>query len=79
MSAHIWPPAEWCSAINPERTHICDQPRGHDGDHRGPEMPTVEIDEPVDWDAPDFGGCVHLGTTVSDAHTASEDAAEDAR
>lgn len=43
----IWPPADWCSAINPERTHICDQPRGHTGDHRGPELPTVEIDEPV--------------------------------
>lgn len=42
---HIWPPAEWCAAINPERTHICEKPRGHGGDHVGPELPTVEIDE----------------------------------
>jgi hypothetical protein len=42
---HVWPPAEWCAAINPERTHICDRQFGHDGDHAGPEMPTVEIDE----------------------------------
>ena len=41
----IWPPAEWCAAINTERTHICDRPRGHDGDHMGPELPTVTIDD----------------------------------
>jgi hypothetical protein len=48
--AGVWPPAGWCTAINPERTHICDKPRGHTGDHAGPEMPTVQIDEA---DAPD--------------------------
>ena len=45
VTLHVWPPADWCAAINPDRTHICDQPRGHDGDHSGPEMPTVTIDE----------------------------------
>lgn len=46
----IWPPAEWCAAINPERTHICEKPRGHDGDHMGPELPTVTLDEPFGAD-----------------------------
>lgn len=41
----IWPPADWCAVKNAERTHICDQPKGHDGDHSGPEMPTVTLDE----------------------------------
>lgn len=41
----VWPPANWCAELNPERTHICDQPSGHDGDHKGPELPTVDIDE----------------------------------
>lgn len=41
----VWPPSAWCAATNPERTHICDQPLGHDGDHSGPEMPTVTLDE----------------------------------
>lgn len=45
VTLRAWPPAEWCAATNPERTHICDQPRGHEGDHSGPEMPTVTIDE----------------------------------
>lgn len=30
----------------------------------------------VNWDAPDWGNRVHIGTTAPDAHTASEDAAE---
>jgi hypothetical protein len=30
----------------------------------------------VDWDAADWGGRVHVGTSVSDAHDVSEDAAE---
>lgn len=41
----IWPPVDWCAVKNPERTHICNKPKGHDGDHSGPEMPTVTIDE----------------------------------
>ncbi len=45
MTIRAWPPADWCAAINPDRTHICDQPTGHEGDHIGPEMPTVTIDE----------------------------------
>lgn len=34
---------------------------------------------PVDWDAPDWGGRVHIasnGSDVPDKHTASEDACE---
>ena len=45
MTAGVWPPEEWCGDINPERTHICDQPKGHEGDHAGPELPTVVLDE----------------------------------
>jgi hypothetical protein len=41
----VWPPQDWCAALNPERTHICDKPRGHKDDHAGPELPTVEIAE----------------------------------
>ena len=41
----VWPPEEWCAEINPERTHICDQPAGHDGDHQGSELPTVTLDD----------------------------------
>lgn len=41
----IWPPSHWCGVINPEQTHICDQSRNHPGDHTGPELPTVTIDE----------------------------------
>lgn len=43
----IWPPAEWCAAISPDRTCICDRTRGHDGDHSGPEMPTVDTEGPL--------------------------------
>ncbi|GAB3853755.1 hypothetical protein GCM10028801_06930 [Nocardioides maradonensis] len=45
-TVNVWPPETWCAAINPERTHLCDRPRGHDGDHSGAPMPTVTIDEP---------------------------------
>jgi len=45
----VWPPAAWCAELNPERTHMCDKPRGHEGDHAGPELPTVQIDEAA-WD-----------------------------
>jgi hypothetical protein len=41
----VWPPASWCAALNPERTHMCDKPRGHAACHEGPELPTVQIDE----------------------------------
>lgn len=30
----------------------------------------------IEWDAEDWGGHVHVGTTVDDGHTVSEDRAE---
>lgn len=45
MSINIWPPLGSCGAINPERTHLCTLPAGHEGDHVGEEMPTVTLDE----------------------------------
>lgn len=42
----VWPPQEWCAALNDERTHLCALPRGHEGDHQGDELPTVTLDEP---------------------------------
>lgn len=33
----------------------------------------------VDWDVADWGGRVHLGMTVADSHTTTEDAAEAGR
>lgn len=33
----------------------------------------------VDWDAPDWGNRIHLGTTVADAHDTAEAAAEASR
>lgn len=41
-----WPEKDGrCGELNPDRTHYCDQPEGHDGEHRGPELPTVTLDE----------------------------------
>jgi hypothetical protein len=61
---YAWPPTGWCAAISPELTHLCHKPRGHAGDHAGPEMPTVEIDEPTSVappgycaDCPDHEAC----------------------
>jgi hypothetical protein len=34
-----------CGALNPERTYMCDLPAGHEGDHKGEELPTVVLDE----------------------------------
>lgn len=47
-AVHVWPPADWCGLLSPNRTHVCDQPHGHEGDHAGPELPTVQIDEGED-------------------------------
>lgn len=42
---NVWPPDDWCAALNPARTHMCDLPKGHDGDHSGLPLPTVELDD----------------------------------
>lgn len=34
---------------------------------------------PVDWDAEDWGGHIHVAADCPDAHTASEDKAEAGR
>lgn len=36
----------YCRAKDPERRFMCYLPTGHDGDHVGGEMPTIELDEP---------------------------------
>lgn len=36
-----------CRALNPSRTFMCDLDEGHDGDHSGFELPTIEIAEPM--------------------------------
>jgi hypothetical protein len=35
----------YCRALNPERTFMCDQPAGHEGEHVGFELPTITLDE----------------------------------
>jgi hypothetical protein len=45
VEIRVWPPSTWCAELNPERTHMCDLPRNHNGDHHGPELPTVTLDE----------------------------------
>jgi hypothetical protein len=34
-----------CRALNPTRTFMCELDAGHDGDHEGFELPTIELDE----------------------------------
>ena len=34
-----------CRALNDERTFMCSLDAGHDGDHHGFELPTIELDE----------------------------------
>lgn len=36
----------YCRAKDPDLRFMCYLPIGHDGDHLGGEMPTIEIDEP---------------------------------
>lgn len=41
-----WPEKDGrCGAINPEQTHYCEQPAGHDGDHAGPELPVAILED----------------------------------
>jgi hypothetical protein len=36
----------YCRAKDEGRRFMCYLPTGHDGDHIGGEMPTIELDEP---------------------------------
>lgn len=42
--------APWvCRALNPEGTFMCELIEGHEGDHEGFELPTIEIAEGEPW------------------------------